>query len=241
MHQIINNCLKNIEPEIRSVSWHAFIVLLVVIACILTSVYGASKCKSKKKIVVIGLLAFISFIIVILAAILIEKITNNIILLSGVTYYVPYLLCASYTLSKYLKFDFFEISDIVALAYLPARAVNIIGCTVAGCCQGLPAEWGLYSAVLKVNVIPVQLFESVIIFIIWFVLNRLYQQGRFGQKGRCAVYSLIFFGGLNVFTDIFTYIQPKLLYTISVEGIFAFFTMCIGLFMLYIFDKNFIQ
>ncbi|MBQ2905928.1 MAG: prolipoprotein diacylglyceryl transferase [Peptococcaceae bacterium] len=239
MIQAINDFLRFIPAEIRSIIWYTFdVVLLVIIACILASWYLFTKVKSLKKAFLCGLLAFIAFVVVIIFALLIEKMTGNVVLISGVTYFTFYLLCATIIISKYLRYDILEIADIAALAYLPARAINVIGCTVEGCCQGVPAEWGLYSAILRTNVVPVQLYESVAIFVIWSVLNLLYKHHRFSCNGKCAAYCLIFFGGLNVFTDIFTYIQPKLIYMLSVEGIFAFLTMVIGLIMLYILDNT---
>lgn len=233
----INAFLMSLGPEVRTTTWYAFIGLFVVIACILTGLYCFKVAKSQSRAVVCGIIAFIVFVFVILMALLVEKITNDYVLLSGVTYYIPYLFCASYVLSKYLKCSFSRIADYLSLAYLPARAINIIGCTIAGCCQGIPAEWGLYSAILKVNVIPVQLFESAAIFIIWLVLRAFYRRNQFSQDGRCALFSLILFGGLNALTDIFTYIQPKIIYMVSVEGVFAFITMCVGLVLLYLSDN----
>ena len=225
-------------PDFRTATWYIFIALLVVITCTLTGHYCSKIVRSQYRAIICSLLAFISFVFVILVALFIEKITDNYILLSGVTYYIPYILCASYILSKYVNCSFLEMADLLVLSYLPARAVNIIGCTGAGCCQGIPVEWGLYSAILKENVVPVQLYESCCIFAIWFILKGLYKRNRFVQHGRCAVYSTILFGGLNVFTDIFTYIQPKIVYMVSVEGVFAFLTMCTGLISLYIFDNK---
>jgi len=238
MHRVINKFLESIPPNVRSFVWYTFIILLVVVACILTGVGVYGRTRSKKKSFVCGLLALISFSIVILVALLIEKLTNRIVLLSGVTYYTPYLACAGFVISKYLGFGFWEMTDVIALSYLPGRAVNIIGCTITGCCQGIPVEWGLYSAVLKENVIPVQLIESAAILIMWLILNGLYQRKKYSGNGKCTAYSLILFGGLNVATDQYTYIQPKLINMTSVEGIFAFITLCIGLIMLYILDKK---
>lgn len=172
---------------------------------------------------------------------MIEKLTHEYILLSGVTYFIPYIFCVSYLLTKYLKLSFWEVLDFSALSYLLGRGVNIIGCTVTGCCQGIPYEYGLYSAVLGVNVIPVQLYEAIAIIVMWLVMNKLYGKSRFLYAGRCSAIGLILFGGLNAFTDIFTYIQPKLIYMISVEGIAAFLTMCTGLIMLYVLDKKHIS
>ena len=234
----INSFLRNISPEVRTMTWYIFIVLLVVVACIMVGVYRFKKNKAWKQAMVSAILTLAAFAAVIAVAMLVENLTNEVILLSGVTYYIPYICCASFILSKYLKRSFFETADIVALAYLSGRGVNIIGCTVAGCCQGAPAEWGIYSSVLNENVIPVQLYESMAIFVIWFMLNRKYWRKELLYSGRCTALILILFGGLNAFTDIFTYIQPKLVYMLSVEGIFAFLTMCAGLVILYLVDKK---
>ncbi len=238
MQQAINDFLIRIPEDIRSVVWYTFIALLIGITCILIGLYEWLQLRSAKKSTICSLISLGSYVVIIAFALMMEKLTNNIVLLSGVTYYVPYLTCSAFLLSRYCRRSFLEMVDIVSLSYLPARAINIVGCTVTGCCQGYPAEWGLYSAVLEVNVIPVQLFESATIIVIWCILNRLYWLNCKYQKGKCAVYSLIFFGALNVFTDIFTFIQPKLIFMISVEGIFAFITTCCGLITLYFIDRK---
>ena len=208
------------------------------IACILTGIYCFKKFNSGRKSFVCCWLSAASFALVIGVALLVEHLTDDVILLSGVTYFVPYLICASWMISKYLNCSFVETFDLIALAYLPARAVNIIGCTFSGCCQGIPVEWGIYSSILKTRVVPVQLYESAAIFVIWTVINHCFRKHLITTPGKCAAWSITLFGGLNVITDIFTYIQPKIIYMVSVEGIFSFITMSIGLILLYYFSKN---
>ncbi len=53
------------------------------------------------------------------------------------------------------------VTDLFAVCIPAAHAFGRIGCLMAGCCHGRPAEWGLYHVNLGVRVIPVQLFEAI--------------------------------------------------------------------------------
>lgn len=56
------------------------------------------------------------------------------------------------------------VSDIYAVCLPLAHGFGRLGCLMAGCCHGAPAEWGLYHANLGMKVVPVQLFEAIFLF-----------------------------------------------------------------------------
>ena len=53
------------------------------------------------------------------------------------------------------------VADLFAVCLPAAHGFGRLGCLMAGCCHGHPAEWGLYHANLGERVIPVQLFEAL--------------------------------------------------------------------------------
>ena len=61
-------------------------------------------------------------------------------------------------------------SDIYAVCIPLAHGFGRLGCLMAGCCHGAPAEWGLYHVHLGMKVVPVQLFEAIFLFALCAVL-----------------------------------------------------------------------
>lgn len=55
-------------------------------------------------------------------------------------------------------------ADLFAVCLPAAHGFGRLGCLMAGCCHGRPAEWGLYHVNLGIRVIPVQLFEALFLF-----------------------------------------------------------------------------
>lgn len=56
------------------------------------------------------------------------------------------------------------VTDLLAVCLPAAHGFGRLGCLMAGCCHGRPAEWGLYHVNLDARVIPVQLFEALFLF-----------------------------------------------------------------------------
>lgn len=223
----------SLSSNTRSTIWYSFIVLFLIVTCIGIGLYGRKIGCSIRVSIIISLLAVFAFICVVIVALVIQQLTHEVVLISGVTYFLPFLLCCTLLLSKYLKISAWDAADWISLAYLFGRGVNIIGCSLVGCCQGAPVKWGIYSAVLDTRVVPVQLIECILIFLIWAKMNRYFSTNINSNSGKCAAICITLFGALNVITDLFTVIQPKIIYMTSVEGIFAFITMSIGLVALY--------
>ena len=103
--------------------------------------------------------------------------------------------------SKLSRFPFGYFMDLVALPTVLAQALGRVGCTINGCCYGLPTSlpWGIvYTdpesyAPLGVAVHPTQLYEIVFLLIVFGVLFAL--RKRFQPEGSLfliylSVYSL---------------------------------------------------
>jgi len=91
--------------------------------------------------------------------------------------------------SKFSKFNFAYLADLLAPAVPLAQAVGRVGCTLNGCCYGLPTSlpWGVvYTdpqsyAPLGIAVHPVPLYEIIYLLIIFGVIFSL--RGRFKPDG----------------------------------------------------------
>ncbi|MBA7659930.1 Phosphatidylglycerol--prolipoprotein diacylglyceryl transferase [subsurface metagenome] len=100
---------------------------------------------------------------------------------SGLTIYGAILgaALAIWVYSKFSKFQFGYLADLIIPGLILAQVVGRIGCTINGCCYGLPTSlpWGIvYThpdslAHLEVAVHPTQVYEIIYLLIIFgFVL-----------------------------------------------------------------------
>lgn len=235
---ILNSFLMSLSVSTRNAIWYAFIGVLVIVlsACLLY--YCIKKGYSHQTAVVNGTIVATVFIAVVLVGILRDELTNGAIFLSGVVEFIPCLLCTSAAMTKYLRCKFGDAADCVALSILLGRAFQGIGCCLVGCCQGVFAEWGIYSAVSKTTVVPVQAFEMLGLLCLWILTHIYYTRNHYETDGKASAITLIGFGTINFVTDIFTVTFPKIISATSVEGVFAFLNVGVGLIMLYISEKR---
>jgi phosphatidylglycerol:prolipoprotein diacylglycerol transferase len=116
---------------------------------------------------------------------------GQIIGASGLTIYGAILgaTLGIWVYSKFSKFNFAYFADLVAPGVILAQAVGRVGCTLNGCCYGIPTSlpWGVvYTnpesyAPLGMAVHPTQLYEIAYLLIIFGVVFKL--RGRFKPDG----------------------------------------------------------
>jgi phosphatidylglycerol:prolipoprotein diacylglycerol transferase len=116
---------------------------------------------------------------------------GQIIGASGLTIYGAILgaVLGIWIYSKFSKFNFAYFADLVAPGVILAQAVGRVGCTLNGCCYGIPTSlpWGVvYTnpesyAPLGIAVHPTQLYEIAYLLIIFGVIFKL--RGRFKPDG----------------------------------------------------------
>jgi phosphatidylglycerol:prolipoprotein diacylglycerol transferase len=116
---------------------------------------------------------------------------GQIIGASGLTIYGAILgaVLGVWIYSKFSKFNFAYFADLVAPGVALAQAVGRVGCTLNGCCYGIPTSlpWGVvYTnpesyAPLGIAVHPTQPYEIIYLLIIFAVLFKL--KGRLKPDG----------------------------------------------------------
>ncbi len=90
--------------------------------------------------------------------------------------------------SRFSHFKFGYVVDLVAPGVILAQAIGRVGCTINGCCYGMPTSlpWGIiYTksdiAPLEVPLHPTQVYELIFCLIVFVVLLKL--RGRFKPDG----------------------------------------------------------
>ena len=110
---------------------------------------------------------------------------------SGLTIYGAVLGAALgiWVYSKFSHFKFGYVADLLAPGVILAQAIGRVGCTINGCCYGIPTSlpWGVvYTrpasfAPLGVAIHPTQVYELIFCLVVFGVLLKL--RGRFKPDG----------------------------------------------------------
>ena len=126
---------------------------------------------------------------------------SQIIGASGLTIYGAVLgaTLGLWITSKFSNFKFGYFADVMAPSIILAQAVGRVGCTINGCCYGLPTSlpWGVvYThpnsfAPIGVAIHPTQIYEIIYNLIVFGVLLKL--RGRFKPDGSLFLIYLILY------------------------------------------------
>lgn len=115
--------------------------------------------------------------------------------------------------SKINKISFLELADLIIPYVALSFAIGKIGCFLRGCCFGLPTSlpWGilygkesLASAVFDVPVHPVQIYQAIGTFAIFFMLVK-FNELKSRKSGQTFLLFLSLFSVLRFFLDFIRY------------------------------------
>lgn len=103
-----------------------------------------------------------------------------------------------------------SVGELMAVTTLAWHWVGRSGCTFAGCCRGIPCEWGIYSKYAENgggNTFPVCWVESALALgIFLFLLVRLLRRERGApDNGRALPYTLLIYGTGRFCTEFLRY------------------------------------
>jgi len=138
---------------------------------------------------------------------------------SGLTIYGAILGAALgiWVYSKFSKFKFGYLADLIMPGLILAQVVGRIGCTINGCCYGLPTSlpWGIVYThpdslgLLGVAVHPTQVYEIIYLLVIFGVVLML--RGRFKPDGSLFLIYLSFYSLWRIGIDFLREGTPFLL------------------------------
>ena len=84
---------------------------------------------------------------------------------------------------------FSEAADCLGVCIPLAHGFGRIGCLMAGCCYGKPADWGVYLPEEGIRVVPVPLMESAVLFVIAaFLYRQIERKPGSGLRGYLLLY-----------------------------------------------------
>ena len=114
---------------------------------------------------VLGAIAMAAVYNAVLSAVTEEPFMKSKVSLYGGLLFMPPLMLL---FSRLLRADFFTITDNCCAGVFALLGTAKIGCSIYGCCWGIPFSHGLYNDFAGEKVFPVQLLESALTFLIAF-------------------------------------------------------------------------
>lgn len=234
----INQFLMGLSDQARATIYDISVTLMVAVFFAIIALLSIKSGNKWWKSLIGAALAVATYYIVTYLGGLRSTLTHSVFYSCGVIEFMGYAFCGAIPVSLLLKSKWLDAVDKTAPAMMLGLAVQGIGCCFTGCCQGEEVPWGIWSGVYDQTVIPVQVVECILLFSAWTAIFLYYRKKKYQANGKVAAFTLIAFGGINVITDAFTVTFPTLVFENSLVGVIAFLTMCVGLVMLYLLDKQ---
>lgn len=109
---------------------------------------------------------------------------------------------AAFTKLRHKKINFLVCADYLVPFTMLHQALVRIGCFLNGCCYGKPTKlpWGCVFADAGVKRHPTQLYEMVILVLIYFLMRTLY-------KRKSAPTGIVFFGTIGLYTALRFFVE----------------------------------
>ena len=99
------------------------------------------------------------------------------------------------------KMDLLQTLDLLAPFIALGQGIGRIGCFLNGCCYGKASAFGIYSPVSGQVLIPTQLYSSLLMFLIFFILR--YMQNRGHLPGQILYFYFFFYSVKRFFIEFF--------------------------------------
>lgn len=126
--------------------------------------------------------------------------------------------------------------DYMAPSTCIVYAIARLGCTLTGCCYGIPFRWGIVSWEAEGRVFPVQLCETITAAVIaWYIIKYAKEHG-FKSNGMLYANMLIVYGYSRFIWEFFAD-NVKVFWGISELAIHAFICGTVGVAMYFILKK----
>ena len=130
-------------------------------------------------------------------------------------------------LSVLLRVPCKKLGDFLAPVPLIMHGFFRIACIMAGCCRGIPADWGIYNTYYGTYDFPVTFLEALISFGITGYLIWRFRRNRCEADGKSMSLMLILYGTARFITE-FLRVGEKILLGLSVDSFHAMLMCAVG-------------
>lgn len=141
--------------------------------------------------------------------------------------------CSSVVYLKIKKLDLLKVLDLIVPFLALAQAIGRIGCLLNGCCFGKPAQnFGLYFKAHNAVLIPTQLYSSLSLLLIFFILR--YLQDKPHWQGKVFFCYLVLYSLKRFFIEFWRADNPGIFLHLTLFQLFSAVVFFIGLIFLII-------
>lgn len=148
---------------------------------------------------------------------------------------VTFMPIPVFLLVRIFRDSFWDVADFVAPLLAIFHGVTHIGCVFPGCCNGYPAQWGLYSNNVGHVCFPIQLIEALSSVLIGIVLLIMIKRGI--QDKRLYAWYLFLYGSTRFVWEFFRD-NEKIWHGISELAFHSLVAMLLGIVALILMNRR---
>lgn len=124
-------------------------------------------------------------------------------------YIFSFMPLIGYLVAKIMRKPYKKLWDMMMVIPLTMFAGARIACTVAGCCCGFPANWGVYNPAMERMAFPIQFLESFVSILILAYVFWREKKNNYVADGRNVPIILISYGIARFFME-FLHVETQI-------------------------------
>lgn len=128
------------------------------------------------------------------------------------------------------KLRIFKILDLLVPFVALGQAIGRIGCLLNGCCYGKVSQFGIYFKVFNQILIPTQLYSSLLLLLIFFILR--FMQDRIHLPGTILCSYLFLYSIKRFFIEFFRNDSPRIFHGLTIFQLLSLGMFTISLLIL---------
>jgi phosphatidylglycerol:prolipoprotein diacylglycerol transferase len=137
---------------------------------------------------------------------------------------------------KLKKIAIYKILDLIAPFVVLAQSIGRIGCLLNGCCFGKVSQYGIYFPLHKAVLIPIQLYSSLVLIVIFIFLRFL--QDRPHKQGIIFFFYLLLYSASRFFIEFWRADNEIIFYSLTLFQLISIATFFISLFWIFLILKS---
>ena len=136
------------------------------------------------------------------------------------------------------KFGLLKTLDLLVPFIALGQAIGRIGCLLNGCCYGRPSQFGIYFKVFDQVLIPTQLYSSLLLILIFFILRSMQNRRHVAGQILCAY--LFLYSLKRFFIEYLRNDTPRIFYGLTIFQVLslAMFFVSLLLFIKILYDNR---
>ncbi len=125
------------------------------------------------------------------------------------------------------RLEIYKTLDLVIPYVALGQAVGRIGCLLNGCCFGKASAHGIYFEAHKLTLLPVQIYSSIMLLIIFIVLRLL--QNKIRLPGQIFFIYLLLYSSKRFFIEFWRADNPVIYFGLTLFQVLSIMVFCVSL------------